>query len=99
MQTSTLRKPLELLTLLLAVTLIAAACGDDDDHSEPVPTTTAADAPDESQDDAGEDSGSLGEGDPGDSSLADTLAHPALALRHLNGGEPSPLTGQRICRV
>ncbi len=32
------------------------------------------------------------------SSLADTLAHPALALRHLNGGEPSPLTGQRICR-
>ncbi|MCQ3806754.1 MAG: S-layer homology domain-containing protein [Acidimicrobiaceae bacterium] len=32
------------------------------------------------------------------SSLADTLAHPALALRHLNGGQPTPLTGQRICR-
>ena len=32
------------------------------------------------------------------SSLADTLAHPALALRHLNGGEPAPLAGQRVCR-
>ncbi len=32
------------------------------------------------------------------SSLSGTLAHPALALRHLNGGEPAPLAGQRICR-
>ncbi len=31
------------------------------------------------------------------SSLADTLGLPALALRHLNGGEPAPLTGQRVC--
>ena len=34
MQTRTLRKPLQLLTLLLAFTLIAAACGDDDDMDE-----------------------------------------------------------------
>ena len=32
------------------------------------------------------------------SSLADTLGLPALALRHLNGGEPAPLAGQRVCR-
>ena len=31
------------------------------------------------------------------SSLADTLGLPALALRHLNGGEPAPLAGQRVC--
>ena len=55
MQTKTLRKPLQLLTLLLTFTLIAAACGDDDDSSEPAPTTTAADAPDESDDDMAED--------------------------------------------
>ena len=54
MQTKTLRKPLQLLTLLLAFTLIAAACGDDDE-SEPAPTTTAADAPDETADDSGDD--------------------------------------------
>ncbi len=32
------------------------------------------------------------------SSLSDTLCLPALALRHLNGGEPAPLAGQRVCR-
>ena len=40
-----LRKPLQLLTLLLAFTLIAAACGDDDDSEDPeaTPTTEAMD--------------------------------------------------------
>ena len=33
------------------------------------------------------------------SSLTDTLDVPALALRHLNGGEPAPLAGQRVCRL
>ena len=32
------------------------------------------------------------------SSLAETLGAPVLALRHLNGGEPAPLAGQRVCR-
>lgn len=32
------------------------------------------------------------------SSLAETLGAQALALRHLNGGEPAPLAGQRVCR-
>ena len=35
MQTKTIRKLLQLLTLLLAITLIAAACGDDDSDDEP----------------------------------------------------------------
>lgn len=51
-------KLLALLTLLLAFTLIAAACGDADD-SGPAPTTTAADAPDDTGD-------NLGESDTGD---------------------------------
>ena len=68
MQTSTLRKPHQLLALLLAFTLLAAACGDDDDRSEPAPTTTAADPPDESEDDPGGDSGDLGEDDVGEDS-------------------------------
>ncbi len=67
MQTKTLRKPLQLLTLLLAFTLIAAACGDDDE-SEPAPTTTAADAPDETADDSGDD---MAEDDMADDTMDD----------------------------
>ena len=50
MQTRSLRRRLQLLSLLLAFTLVAAACGDDDE-SEPVPTTTAADTLYETADD------------------------------------------------
>ncbi|MDE0067003.1 MAG: hypothetical protein OXN44_09035 [Acidimicrobiaceae bacterium] len=56
-----LKKPLRLLTLLLAFTLIAAACGDDDGDDEPeaAPTTeasqTADDMPEDEPDDMPED--------------------------------------------
>ncbi len=42
MQRRTLREPLQLLTLLLAFTLISAACGDDDDMDEPEPDAVIA---------------------------------------------------------
>ena len=49
------RKLLQLLTLLLAFTLIAAACGDDDDSEEPEATPTTEAAPEEEPEDMPED--------------------------------------------
>ncbi|MDE0701939.1 MAG: hypothetical protein OXH61_14595 [Acidimicrobiaceae bacterium] len=52
-----LKKPLRLLTLLLAFTLIAAACGDDDGDDEPeaTPTTEASQPTDDMPEDEPED--------------------------------------------
>ena len=55
MQTKTLRKLLQLLTLLLAFTLIAAACGDDDGDDEPEATPTTEDMPEEEPEDMPEE--------------------------------------------
>lgn len=54
MKPKTRKMPLQLVALLLAFTIIAAACGDDD-ANQSAPTTTAADAPDDTGDDSGED--------------------------------------------
>ena len=49
------RKLLQLLTLLLAFTLIAAACGDDDGDDEPEATPTTEDMPEEEPEDMPEE--------------------------------------------
>ena len=73
-----------MLTLLLACTLIATACGDDDE-SEPAPTTTAADAPEEKGDDPADDdmtdddmAGGTGDGDTTDDD-AETMDDDTMA--------------------
>ena len=50
-----LKKPLRLLTLLLAFTLIAAACGDDDGDDEPEATPTTEAMPEEEPEEMPED--------------------------------------------